>query len=41
MNESCAFDVAIINQMNKKDAKVADQASQAIGKDFKRICKKY
>lgn len=41
MNESSGFDVAIIQQLAKKQPTVITSASAAIGKDFKRICKKY
>jgi hypothetical protein len=41
MNESSGFDVAIIQQLAKKQPAVIASASAAIGKDFKRICKKY
>jgi hypothetical protein len=40
-NESSAYDVALISQLSKKNENVISLASKAIGKDFKRICKKY
>lgn len=41
MNETSAFDVGLVQQIAKKQPNAIDSASKAIGKDFKRICKKY
>jgi hypothetical protein len=40
-SEGAAFDVSIIRELSKKNDNVIADATKAIGKDFKRICKKY
>ena len=40
-NEAAAFDLSIINELSKKNDDVLTSATQAINKDFKRMCKKY
>lgn len=41
MNETSAFDVGLIQLLAKKQPNIILSASSVIGKDFKRICKKY
>lgn len=40
-NEKSAFDISLITQLTKKEDQALSKASAALGKDFKRICKKY
>jgi len=40
-NESAAFDLSLIDQIGKKNSNMFEPATQAIGKDLKRMCKKY
>jgi len=40
-NESSAFDLSLISQLGKKNEAVIASATKAIGKDLKRMCKKY
>lgn len=40
-NEASAFDVGLISQLSKRNDTVISAASKIIGKDFKRMCKKY
>ena len=40
-NEKSGFDISLITQLTKREEQALSKASAALGKDFKRICKKY
>lgn len=40
-NQISGYDISIIHQFSKKNDEVINNATKIIGKDFKRICKKY
>lgn len=40
-NQASGYDISIIHQFSKKNENVLNNATKSVGKDFKRICKKY